>query len=382
MVVVLVLLTVLVFIAVDVGSRLVFRRIDAARLRKERLEALDRGLRLEFETEAKSLKRVTVKEPRARILAVDDEPVVLDSFRKILVVAGYSVDTVEDGREALCLIQAHDYDFVFTDLKMPEYDGLEVTKAVKHLRPDIDVMMITGYATIESAVDAMKYGAMDYVQKPFTEDELVEFVNRALIRRQATIEQQTPPKLHLVTNESPLMEPGRVFNIPAGVFVSPDHVWVRLEMDGEVRTGVDDFARKTIGAIDDVIPPKIGREVQAGDPLFAVRQQSRTMTFPSPVTGRVTRINPELEGDVVSLMANPYKTGWICGVEATNLPSDLDRLKIGAGAVSWYEEEIERLLRMLADDTEGEPVEARTNGDGTKLSDESWKEFSTEFVHT
>ena len=63
------------------------------------------------------------------------------------MLAGFSVDTVETGQEALGLVRKHDYDFVFTDLKMPGMDGLDVTKAVKHLRPDIDVAIITGYAT-------------------------------------------------------------------------------------------------------------------------------------------------------------------------------------------------------------------------------------------
>ena len=67
---------------------------------------------------------------------------------------------------------------------MPEMDGVEVTKSVKYLRPDIDVIIITGYATVETAVECMKIGAMDYVQKPFTEDELLDFAKKSLIKRQ------------------------------------------------------------------------------------------------------------------------------------------------------------------------------------------------------
>ncbi|HEX9973869.1 MAG TPA: response regulator, partial [bacterium] len=136
MVVVIVLLTIAVFILVDLVLRLVMKKVQDARIKKERKEALDIGLRLDFTEEAKSLKRVEVENPKAKILAVDDEEIVLDSFRKILVLAGYSIETVETGPEALGLIQKHDYDFVFTDLKMPDMDGIEVTKAVKHLRPD------------------------------------------------------------------------------------------------------------------------------------------------------------------------------------------------------------------------------------------------------
>lgn len=178
------ILTIAMFVLLDVVIRKILNKQREGKLRREREKALDIGLKLEFADEAKSLKRVEVENPKAKILAVDDETVILDSFRKILVLAGFSVDTVELGSEALTLVKNNDYDFVFTDLKMPELDGVEVTKGVHYLKPDIDIIVITGHATVETAVDTMKYGAVDYVQKPFSEDELVEFVNHSLIRRE------------------------------------------------------------------------------------------------------------------------------------------------------------------------------------------------------
>src|SRR5262245_19818478 len=169
------LLVVLMFAALvltDVLVRYATRRMHEARLRREREAVLSAAVRLDFTHEARTLKRVDVPQPKARILAVDDEPVILEVFRRVLVMEGYSVDTVESGQEALGLVQRRDYDFVFTDLKMPGMDGVEVVKAVHHLRPDIDLAVITGYATIESAVETMQFGAVDYVQKPFTADEL------------------------------------------------------------------------------------------------------------------------------------------------------------------------------------------------------------------
>ncbi len=202
MVALIVILTIIVFIIVDFALRTFMKRLSEKKIHKERQGALDDGLRLDYSDEAKSLKRVLIENPKAKILAVDDEKVILDSFRKILVFGGYSIDTVESGKEALGLIKKYDYDFVFTDLKMPEMDGVDVAKAVKHLRPDIDVIVITGYATIESAVETMKYGAMDYVQKPFTEDELLDFVNKSLLKRQDKIERQMKPRIRLVTSST------------------------------------------------------------------------------------------------------------------------------------------------------------------------------------
>ncbi|MCW9095900.1 MAG: response regulator, partial [Ignavibacteriaceae bacterium] len=138
------ILAVIIFVIADITIRNIAKKIQENKLKQERAEVLKESLTLDFSREAKTLKRAEVEDPKARILCVDDESVILDSFRKILVLDGYAVDTVENGKEALGILQSHSYDFVFTDLKMPEMDGVEVTKAVKHIRPDIDVIIITG----------------------------------------------------------------------------------------------------------------------------------------------------------------------------------------------------------------------------------------------
>jgi CheY-like chemotaxis protein len=358
------------------------RRIQASRLKREREEALDIGLRLDFTEEAPSLKRVHVDHAKAKILAVDDEAIVLDSFRKILVLAGYCLDTVENGQEALGLVQKNDYDFVFTDLKMPEMDGLDVTKAVKHFRPDIDVIIITGYATIESAVDAMKYGAMDYVQKPFTEDELVDFVNKTLIRRQDRIEKQIRPKIHLVRDASGKSPSEHVFNVPAGIFISPQHTWLNIEMTGTVRIGIDDFARKTIGAIAEITLPALGKKVQKGDSLFAIKQNEHVLTFPAPISGRVTSVNTELTEHLDLLKVKPYELGWICCIEALNLTEDLKDLRIGADAVSWYREEIDKFSETMRQISREKQQEGTSDDTERKeqISHNVWDAFDTSFL--
>lgn len=382
MVIAIVVVTVLVFILVDLLLRMLLKRIDQRRTKRAREQALELGLKLAVNDQVPSLKSVEVDRPRARILAVDDEPIVLDSFRKILVLDGYSVSTVETGEEALALIQKHDYDFVFTDLKMPGMDGLDVTKAVKHVRPDIDVIMITGYATIQSAVDVMKYGALDYVEKPFTEDELTAFVNKSLIRRQDRIERQQPPKVHLVTGTAPEAESERVFNVPAGVFISPGHIWARIEMTGEVRTGIDDFARKTIGEIDDIVLPRLGQSVQRGEKLFTVRQRDRSLTFPSPVSGRIVAVNPDLTDHLDYLAVNPYEIGWVCRLSPDNLAAELESLRIGTPAVEWVREEIERFRGMAATIARQHPEETQPADEiaAGVMSEDLWNEFSRSFL--
>ncbi len=343
----LLIVAIILFIIIDLIIRTVLKKAEEKKLRKLRQQALETNLKLDFSHEAKTLKRVEVPNPKARILAVDDEEIVLDSFRKILVMAGYSVDTVQTGPEALALIQKRHYDFVFTDLKMPGMDGVEVCKAVKHLRPDIDVIIITGYATVESAVETMKYGAMDYVQKPFTEDELVAMVDKFLIQRQERIKKQLKSRVHITHVGEPELKETVEFFIPGGVFISPWHTWAVLTESGEVHVGIDDFANKLIGKIDAIETPTPGMEVKQGQLLFNIRIGQHSIPFRSPVSGRVIKLNGSVIEDPERLEISPYESNWICLIEAESLEEDLKNLKIGQEAVKFFEQELERVQNYI-----------------------------------
>ena len=386
MVLLIVVVTIIVFILVDFGLRIYFQRMQELKLRKEREQALDIGLKLDFSEEATTLKRVEVKDPRARILAVDDEPIILDSFRKILVVAGYSIDTVEKGKEALGLILKRDYDFVFTDLKMPEMDGLEVTKAVKHLRPDIDVIVITGYASIETAVETMKYGAMDYVQKPFTEDELIEFFNKSLIRRKDRMERQMKPTVRLITPSAKESGSQREFNVPAGIFVSRNHTWVNIELNGTARIGIDDFFRKIVSKIDGVDLPKLNKEIKKGETLFSIKHDSHTVNISSPLSGKVTLLNTEHIEHPELIALNPFELSWMCCVEPSNLAEELHSMKIGVDSINWYREEIDKYTEIVKGiEKESQQIGSSAKGDDTagsgKTDERIFEAFARTFSH-
>jgi len=383
MVAILVVSMIVAFIIIDIVVRLISERMREAKARQERLAALDIGLRLDFTHEAKSLKRVDIPNPLARILAVDDEPVVLDSFRKILVAAGYAIDTVESGREALGLVQKNKYDFVFTDLKMPEMDGLEVVKGVKHFSPETDVIVITGYATIDSAVDAMKFGALDYVQKPFTEEELVEFTKKSLIRRQDRNEKQLQPTVRLVATDK---LPAHEFGLPGGVFVSTGHVWASVTVPGMVRLGLDDFTRKMIGRIDGVELPTPGTTVKKGERLFGIRQGERLAIFLAPISGKIQALNADLPKHLDWLENHPYEKGWICSLKPLHLAEELEQLRIGEKAAHWYQQEISRLRQILAPQNgNGHPAPAATltrlvEGQLEEVDEKTWARFTQSFL--
>jgi DNA-binding NtrC family response regulator len=114
-----------------------------------------------------------------RILVVDDDRQMRLDLAEILTIEGYDVDNVGSGEEALEMIKRRNYDIVLSDLKMPGMNGLELLDHVRKLSPETRIIMITAFATIESAVEAMKKGASDYISKPFKINEIEVAVRRA-----------------------------------------------------------------------------------------------------------------------------------------------------------------------------------------------------------
>ncbi len=120
---------------------------------------------------------------KKRILIADDEEIVIRSCLRILSSNDFQIDTAKNGQEAITKIHESDYDMLILDIKMPKMNGIEVLQRVKETHPDIDVIMITGLNQIETAVQAMKLGAFDYLPKPFDPEELEIVVARAIERR-------------------------------------------------------------------------------------------------------------------------------------------------------------------------------------------------------
>jgi DNA-binding response OmpR family regulator len=115
-----------------------------------------------------------------RILAVDDEAVVLHSIRKSLTRRGFRVDEAFTGHAALVRVQAAPYDLILLDMRMPDTNGLDLLPKIKKQQPDVPIVIVTGFASIDTAVEAIQRGAADYVPKPFTPDELASVAARVL----------------------------------------------------------------------------------------------------------------------------------------------------------------------------------------------------------
>jgi len=131
-----------------------------------------------------------MEKKKGKILVLDDEQIVLESVSRILEEEQYEVKTARSGDQALEILKEGGFDILITDLKMPGMDGLQAMERLAEIDPDLSMIMATAYSTVDSAVKAMKLGAVDYIRKPFTPDQLVELTNKVMEDRRVRLERR------------------------------------------------------------------------------------------------------------------------------------------------------------------------------------------------
>jgi glycine cleavage system H protein len=147
-----------------------------------------------------------------------------------------------------------------------------------------------------------------------------------------------------------------VVNVPGGVYLAPEHTWVKVELAGDARIGLDDFFHKLVGAAGSIRLPEPGRNVRRGETLFAIETDGEALPFPSPVAGKVVQVNHDLDYQLDLMRLRPYDQGWICTIDPEHLSSDLERLVIGADAVDRYQADVRRYDLRLAEELAATPL--------------------------
>ncbi len=186
-----------------------------------------------------------------KILLVDDHKSFRDSLAKILNSEGYKVCAANDGEEALDILRQEHINLVLTDLKMPKMDGVELLRVAKTLHPEIEVILITGFGTVDTAVTAMKDGAFDYIQKPFKPRDIIKLVRKALEKQSLVLENRVLQerikefqKFEKIIGQSPAMR--KILEVVAQA--APSSATVLIQ--GESGTGKELIAQ----AIHDLSP--------------------------------------------------------------------------------------------------------------------------------
>lgn len=130
-----------------------------------------------------------------KVLLVDDEKEFVDLLGERMSSRGMEVKSTTSAKDALKISEAQSFDAIVLDLMMPEMDGLEVLKNLKATRPELQVILLTGHGTIEKGVEAMRLGAMDFVEKPADLDTLTEKIKKAQARKMILVERKVEEKL-------------------------------------------------------------------------------------------------------------------------------------------------------------------------------------------
>jgi len=233
-------------------------------------------------------------EDRPRVLVVDDEKFIRDIIADFLGMEGYIVRTAEDGTSAVNELERARYDMVISDLKMPKMGGLDLLREVTRAHPDTLTVIMTGFGTVETAIDAMKRGAYDYILKPFKVEEVVHIVQRGLEKRRLTAENlrlREALSLYKVTEaiaaSLSLDEIVATLGDSALDEVRADYVWVHVA-DGE--GGIqqryfrvaNDFVAEANEDFGELAVDAVRERLASGIPLVEHGARARSLFFSHP----------------------------------------------------------------------------------------------------
>ena len=216
-----------------------------------------------------------------KVLIIDDEEIVHASVGRILSRGGFETDAVYSAQDGLDRLEQTSYSLVITDLMMPLMNGIELLQAMREREIQTPVIMITGYPTISTALQAMRLGAMDYLAKPFTRKELLSPVKRAL-----RVEAKEP----VAKNGSSL---DAAHLLPGAEIYLPHHSWARYRQDGVFEVGVEETFLAAVGG-DLVSASCPDEQVMADQGVIGIcltTAEGEEHGVAMPLSGEVVQVN-------------------------------------------------------------------------------------------
>jgi DNA-binding response OmpR family regulator len=252
------------------------------------------------------------------ILVIDDEEVICQACRRILSPHGFQVEGCTDPFDGLCWAAEKDYAAILLDIKMAGLTGVQLLEQLRKAKPDVPVILITGYPNVQDAVRAIRLGVADYVTKPFTPEEIIQAVQCALQRG------GRPP------DRSPLdaRGPAEPWTPVTDEFRFWNESWLQMGRDRSVRVGAAlTWSRgQELKAVE---LPRISEVVYQGLPLAGITtKKGPCFTIPAPVSGVVLSVNERLARRPDLLSKDPLKAGWLATICPTRFEEEVERCRV------------------------------------------------------
>lgn len=255
---------------------------------------------------------------QVKVLVVDDEEIVLKSMRRILKKDDeheFLVDTASSAADGLVLIKEKDYDVIITDLMMPKMDGLQFIDGIRQSNPNILIVMITGYATMQTALKALRKGAFDYIAKPFTIEELRNVVKGAA---RAALMPRAGEKGAPGARAPAKSETYRTFF---------NQTYASIRRDGTLLFGVEEGFLTLIGEPISLELANVGETISQGFPFGSItNSRMKVFNLRAPFSGIVLGVNDEAVGNINLIESDPRGKGWLLHVSPGNFETEIENL--------------------------------------------------------
>ncbi len=243
------------------------------------------------------------------ILVIDDEQVIIDSILKIASLEDVTVDSALNGKIAFEKLATNSYDLIISDIMLPEMDGFQILSRIESMQIDTPVIMTTGYSTIENAVKSLYMGAIDFIPKPFSIDEMISLIHRGTRYGRILKEKKN-------TGNEILLVP-----CPAKYFRLGYSCWMNSENDGSVVIGATDFFSKTVEPIKSIELLNVGDVLtQASYCAKFSSNDDVVHQLYSVLSGNIIERNEKIIEQPELVEKDPYFEGWLYRI----IPSEFD----------------------------------------------------------
>lgn len=248
------------------------------------------------------------------ILIIDDELVIIEAVTKIAESEGYQIDSCSNAIDGLKKLKNYKYKLILCDIMMPEMNGFQLLHEVRSEAIDTNIVMITGFSTVENAVKSLHNGAIDFIPKPFTFDEIISSISRGLefynikqrIKNSAVVEDENiisyvpcPPKYLKLGNIS----------------------WLHMENEGVAVVGVTDLFLRTIKSISSIEMMKVDDVLFQGNTCATLETKDELIhNILAPIGGKIIELNGNLLESNSLLEKDPYFEGWLYKI----IPADIE----------------------------------------------------------